>query len=145
MRIRATVGVVLFDSEGRILLMRRRDEDTWGIPGGGVEPGESWADAARRECWEETGWRARLDELLGIYSDPATQVHTYPGGEVRHFLGAVFLATPIERDGTPDGEAVELRWVALAGIDDVPGPVFAPDLPVLRDLLDSTGRRPVID
>lgn len=66
----ATAGVVLEDPHGRMLLMRRRDEDTWGFPGGGLEPGETWAQAALRECREETGWEARITGLLGVYSDP---------------------------------------------------------------------------
>lgn len=52
MRVRAMAGVVLNDGAGRVLLMRRRDDDTWawGIPGGALEPGDSWVDAALREC-----------------------------------------------------------------------------------------------
>lgn len=54
--VRTTSGVILSDTNGRVLLTRRADDDTWGIPGGGVEPGESWREAALRECREETGW-----------------------------------------------------------------------------------------
>jgi ADP-ribose pyrophosphatase YjhB (NUDIX family) len=142
MRIRATAGVVLRNADGQVLLMRRRFEDTWGVPGGGVEPGESWADAALRECYEETGWRARIDGLLGVYSDPATQTHTYPDGSLRHFVGVVFLASAVERDGSPDGEASELRW---ATGEDLPAPLFAPDIPVLHDAFAPDLRRPVIN
>jgi 8-oxo-dGTP diphosphatase len=139
--VRPTAGVVLRDDAGRVLVARRRDEDTWGLPGGGLEPGESWADAAVRECREETGWSARIDGLLGIYSDPSTQVHRYPDGAWRHFVGVVFLATALERVGTPDGEATELLWVTM---DELPAPLFAPDVPVLRDAFDPETRRPVI-
>jgi len=109
--IRATSGVVLRDADGRVLLMRRAHEETWGIPGGGVEPGESWSEAALRECREETGWQARIDSLQGVYSDPFTQVHEYPNGARRQFVGVVFSATALRRVGPGDGEAVELRWV----------------------------------
>lgn len=140
-RLRAVAGMVLADDDGRVLMMRRRGEDTWGFPGGGVEPGESWVAAAERECLEETGWRAQVERLLGVYSDPATQLHTYPNGDVRHFVGVVFLAKPVELLGTPDGEAAELRWVFG---HEVPEPVFGPDVPVLRDLFPVRGA-PVID
>jgi len=139
--LRATSGVILADTSGRILLMRRAQEDTWGIPGGGVEPGESWAEAALRECREETGWKARIDGLLGIYSDPVTQVHRYPGGTLRQFVGVVFMATAVRRVGPVGDEATELRWVTS---DDVPEPHFAPDRPVLRDAFDPRRRPPVI-
>jgi 8-oxo-dGTP diphosphatase len=139
--LRAVAGVVLRDQQSRILLMRRRNEDTWGIPGGGLEPGESWSEAALRECQEETGWVAQIDGLLGVYSDPATQLHRYPSGSLRHFVGVVFLGTPLGRASCGDGEAVELRWVTP---ESLPDPLFAPDIPVIKDALEPGLPRPVI-
>ena len=60
-----------------ILLMRRSDNGHWGLPGGFVELGESVANAARREVVEETGWSVEIGQLIGVYSDPATQVVDY--------------------------------------------------------------------
>lgn len=60
-----------------ILLMRRSDNGHWGLPGGFVELGESVANAARREVAEETGWSVEIGQLIGVYSDPATQVVDY--------------------------------------------------------------------
>ncbi|TCC00174.1 NUDIX domain-containing protein [Micromonospora zingiberis] len=128
--VRAVCGAVIQDTAGRVLLMRRNGEGTWGLPGGGVEPGETWEQATLRECQEETGWQVNLRGLLGVYSDPATQLHRYPSGLLTHFFGVVFLADPRHRVGEPDGEASELGWFAL---DRLPEPVFAPDVPVLRD------------
>lgn len=140
--MRPAAGIVLRNAEGRVLLLRRATEDTWGIPGGGLEAGESWVDAALRECREETGWLARIDGLLGIYSDPDTQVHRYPSGALAHFVGVVFIATAIENSGIRDQEGSALRWVAP---DDLPTPLFAPDVPVLRDYFDETISRPIVD
>ncbi len=128
--VRAVCGVVALDAADRVLLVRRSDDGTWGLPGGGVEPGETWQAAAVRECHEETGWRVHIDGLLGIYSDPATQVHRYPDGRWRHFLGVVFTARALERTSAGDGEALE---VAFFAVDELPEPLFAPDEPVLRD------------
>lgn len=60
-----------------ILLMRRSDNGFWSLPGGFVEIGESVAAAARREVAEETGYSVELGRLVGVYSDPATQVVDY--------------------------------------------------------------------
>ena len=53
MMIRPGVAAVIFDGD-RVLLQRRDDTVRWGLPGGGVEPGESVAGAIVREVREET-------------------------------------------------------------------------------------------
>jgi 8-oxo-dGTP diphosphatase len=135
--IRVTCGVVVQDESGRVLLMCRAGEGTWGLPGGGVEPGETWERAAVRECREETGWDINVHSLLGIYSDPATQMHRRSGGRMVQLVGVVFVGSPLSRTGEPDGEASELGWFDL---DELPQPFFGPDIPVLRHASLSQGR-----
>ena len=61
MRERLTARVLLFDDKDRILLMKGRlpsdpaAPGVWFTVGGGVEPGETFAEAAAREVLEETG------------------------------------------------------------------------------------------
>lgn len=88
------VAVLLQDDAGRLLLVRHRLRG-WELPGGKLEPGESWADAARREVLEETGLRAYL------FADPLD-------------LGEVVIALGFAQ-GTPapaDDLIVEARWFA---------------------------------
>ena len=138
--LRPVCGVVALDGEGRVLLLRRTDDGTWGLPGGGVEAGETWSDAAHRECLEETGWSVRITGVLGVYSDPVTQVHTYPDGTTVQLLGVVLTADAVAQVGPRDGEADE---VAFFPPDALPGRLFPADVPVLEDL--AGGRpRPVV-
>ena len=60
LRVRLAARVVLLDPADRVLLMRYDDDPPngvhWCTPGGGVEAGESYPQAALRELAEETGW-----------------------------------------------------------------------------------------
>ncbi len=57
--------------DGRIVLIRRRDNGLWGLPGGIVDWGENIATAVRRELAEETGLEVtQIRRLVGIYSAP---------------------------------------------------------------------------
>lgn len=131
------VGVVATDSSGDILLVRRADDGTWCLPGGGVAVGETWSTAAVRECLEETGWVVQVDGLLGVYSDPLTQVHRYPDARVVHCFGVVVTGRPVERRRAPGAEAGEIGFFSLS---DLPAPLFPPDQPVLADALTGRGQ-----
>jgi 8-oxo-dGTP pyrophosphatase MutT (NUDIX family) len=51
----------------KILLIQRRDDQTWAMPGGLAEVGESLSQAVERELWEEAGVRGDAIRLLGIF------------------------------------------------------------------------------
>lgn len=59
--------------EGKIVLIRRRNppfKDSFALPGGFVEVGETVEEAVVREAKEETGLDIEIIKLLGVYSDP---------------------------------------------------------------------------
>jgi len=89
------VAVVIFDENERVLLQKRADVGLWGLPSGHVEPGETVAEAAIREIKEETNLRIRLLKLIGVYSEPASQIFHYPNGRIVHFITTCFLAEVI--------------------------------------------------
>ncbi|HEX2863772.1 MAG TPA: NUDIX domain-containing protein, partial [Deinococcales bacterium] len=123
-------GVIARDGQGRILLQQRRDDGTWGLPGGWVGPGESVAQAAAREVLEETGFTVRLDGLQGVYSNPAAHTHTYPNGDRAQFVAVVFTGTITGEGGERDGEATDVGFFAP---DALPSPLFPPDEDILAD------------
>lgn len=53
--------------DGKILLIKRSDNGLWCTPGGQVDVGESLAEAALRELWEETGLRGEIVKFLGVF------------------------------------------------------------------------------
>ena len=90
MVIRPAVSAFILRREG-VLLQKREDNGLWGLPGGGVEPGESVTEAIVREVREETGLEVEPVRLIGVYSSPAHhQIVTYPNGDVIHYVSSSF-------------------------------------------------------
>lgn len=57
--------------DGRIVLIQRRDNGKWALPGGMVDWGEDITTTVRRELVEETGLElVRIRRLVGVYSSP---------------------------------------------------------------------------
>ena len=83
------VSAIVTDEQGGILLILRTDNGYWSIPGGGLNPGESVAEATAREVKEETGIDCQVTGLVGIYSDP-NHVAAYDDGEVRQEFSICF-------------------------------------------------------
>ena len=132
----ATVDVIIERDDQIVLVRRRNPPHGWALPGGFIDPGESVAQAARREAKEETGLDVELTELLGVYSDPRRD----PRGIFT--IGTVFIA---RASGTPVGgdDAAEARFVALDALPpDIPfdHPTIIADY---RRLRAGLGRPPV--
>ena len=64
-----SVSGVIFDDHGRVLLIRRRDNQHWEPPGGVLELNETIPDGLRREIREETGLDIEPDALTGVYKN----------------------------------------------------------------------------
>src|SRR5512138_2877304 len=131
-----TVDIIVESDRGIVLVRRRHPPLGWALPGGFVDPGESVAQAARREAKEETGLDVEVLELLGVYSDPKRD----PRG--LYTVSTVFIG---RAGGRPVGgdDAAEARVFAL---DALP-PDIAFDHPTMiadyRRLRAGQGRPPV--
>jgi len=108
--VRFGCSVIITDAQGRILLQRRTDGDWWGLPAGGMEPGETPTQAAIREVREETGLEVELIRFLGLYTDPELCT-VYPDGNRVQIVGASFVGRIIGGELiTHNEETAELRW-----------------------------------
>src|SRR3954451_16561045 len=86
-----SVTAVVRNDGGELLLIHKTDNNLWALPGGGVDLGESVADAAVRETKEETGFDVEVTGLVVLYTDPG-HVMAYDDGEVRQQFSICFTA-----------------------------------------------------
>ncbi|MEV6553096.1 NUDIX domain-containing protein [Streptomyces sp. NPDC051597] len=112
-------SAVVTDGQGRILLQRRRDNDLWALPGGGMDMNDSLPGAAVREVKEETGLDIEITGLVGTYTDPR-HIIAYSDGEVRRQFNVCFRGRVIGGTLEISDESTELRWVKVAELDALP-------------------------
>jgi 8-oxo-dGTP diphosphatase len=94
--------------DGSVLMVRHEGETAWSEPGGKVDPGESFAEAARRETEEETGVTVSLTGILEVHP----VVHVGPGNRPP-VVSPIVVFTGRYESGTPEGRAGEIaaaRW-----------------------------------
>ncbi|WP_340686484.1 NUDIX domain-containing protein [Amycolatopsis coloradensis] len=116
--IAVAVSAFIQDDEGRILMIRRTDNDLYSIPGGQLELGETLSQAAVREVREETGIECEVTGVVGLYSNP-NHVIAYDDGEVRQEFSICFRA---QRQGGylhTSEESREVLWVEEESLDNL--------------------------
>ena len=134
-----TGGAIIKDSYGRVLLQRRSDYGDWGLPGGGMEAGETIEETMIREVKEETGLTVKQYHLHAIYTGERMK-YTYPDGNKVVFVMFLFnvaadLDGKLAEDGInltyrdPQNESLQLMFksiedIALNDINIVQRPIF---------------------
>jgi ADP-ribose pyrophosphatase YjhB (NUDIX family) len=117
-RLPIGAGVAITDAGQRVLLVQRRADHLWCLPGGHLEFGESFAECARRKCWS-----AEIGRLLGVYSDPSFSLSKRAGRLT-------------EKVGTPDSKTRGIGWFAASDLPDL----WPPDAPIVLDALGPKSR-----
>jgi 8-oxo-dGTP diphosphatase len=106
--VRAAGGVVWRRSDSgpvRVLVVHRPRYDDWSLPKGKADDGESDADCALREVWEETGLTCVLGPEL-----PATR---YRDNKGRDKVVRYWAMEPVSGAFTPNSEIDEIRWLPV--------------------------------
>ncbi|MEU5260206.1 NUDIX domain-containing protein [Amycolatopsis sp. NPDC021455] len=116
--IAVAVSAFIQDDEGRILMIRRTDNDLYSIPGGQLELGETLAEATVREVREETGIECQVTGIIGLYSDPK-HVIAYDDGEVRQEFSICFRAIASGGNLHTSSESKEAFWIDPSKLKDL--------------------------
>ncbi|MBW4884545.1 Phosphatase NudJ [Bacillus paralicheniformis] len=107
---RVDVVYSFVEENGNILMVKNKKNQSWTLPGGKVEAGESLTEAAAREMKEETGYGIQPLDILAINE-------AIIGGELVYFI--VFRARITDRPDaiTFDENIVEAKWMPLHEAD----------------------------
>jgi 8-oxo-dGTP pyrophosphatase MutT (NUDIX family) len=114
------VSVALFSDDGRLLLGRRMDAPRWTMIGGAMDPGETPAEAAIREAFEETSLVVELTQLVGVYGGADFRLR-YPNGDEIESVAILFEGRVIGGQLAPDGvEISELTYFTREQAERLP-------------------------
>jgi 8-oxo-dGTP pyrophosphatase MutT (NUDIX family) len=103
-----SVGAIIRDEAGRILLARNRDTGGWMLPGGAIDPGEGPREAVIREAREETGLQVEPVQIAGVVGPWSIR---YPNGDQVEYTGTMFLCRVVGGHlEAVDGEADGFGW-----------------------------------
>ncbi|MBK8618940.1 MAG: NUDIX domain-containing protein [Anaerolineales bacterium] len=119
-KIRVGCSAAIFDAKReKVLLTQRTDNGRWCLPGGGMESGESAAEACEREVWEETGLKVRVTRLIGVYSNP-DQLVIYADGNKAFFVVLSFEAEILEGELQLSDETTAFGYYSLQEMEFMP-------------------------
>ncbi|MEU4115741.1 NUDIX domain-containing protein [Kitasatospora sp. NPDC028055] len=109
-----SVAGAVVREDGRVLAIRRADNGTWEPPGGVLELTESVEDGVRREVYEETGIKVRVERLTGVYKNVS-----------RGIVALVFRCRPETGAERLSDESVEVDWLTPAEVSDRMAEVYS--------------------
>jgi 8-oxo-dGTP diphosphatase len=112
----------LFDTNGRLLLVRKRNTHAFMLPGGKAEPGEAPLAALIRELGEELNLSLPEGDLSYL-----GEFHTVAANEADTWINASLFKAELPHPVSPAAELEELRW--LAATDPLPATLA----PLLRE------------
>lgn len=126
-------NVIVLDSNHRLLLQLRQDNNCWGLPGGALEPGETLEQAAKRELYEETGLKAKSLNLFNIFSGEAFY-YQYPHGDEVYNVITSYICTDYE--GELKIEVEEVKELQFFDVKQLPERISPPELPIIRKFIE---------
>ena len=109
--VRVSSSAVILADERYVLLQKRTDNEFWGLPGGGMEPGESPQSCVQREVHEETGLQVNITCPIRTYTDMEDfTIMRYPNGDLIQYINFLFLCVKIDGVLSLCDETMDLRY-----------------------------------
>ena len=149
--MRNGVGVIVLNNENKVFVGKRKDNpvDRWQMPQGGVDIGESYLSAMKRELYEETSIKSIeiLKEINGFfeYELPKNLVGIIWKGKFRGQKQKWFITRFIGNENeinlqTENQEFIEWKWIIPdelpRSIVDFKKKMYVELLEILKDFID---------
>jgi len=127
-------AILVLDAQNRLLMLKRSDSGSWGIPGGATEPGEVVENAARRETLEEAGIEITDMSLFGVFSGPELY-YRYPNGDEVYNITIMYVSQDWRGEIKLNGEHTGWGWFAA---DEIPENLSPPIKPIIEQFKRTT-------
>lgn len=126
----------------QILLQLRKDFNMWGLPGGGIELGETYEECAANELLQETSYLASKTklQLFHVYAGPK-HITKYPNGDITFHTTVAYLVREDDciklEKSYDDTETHKIDWFNISEIISMcdAEKIFANNIPILRDVV----------
>jgi 8-oxo-dGTP diphosphatase len=120
------VGIQVIIRKGDAILLGQRKKpygrDTWGLPGGHLEFGESFEAAAAREVGEETSLTVKSTHILGVINDPSLPYS--------HHIQIGMVATDWTGEVNNSEPHLCHEW-KFCPLENLPHPLFSSSAPLI--------------
>ncbi|MES2803443.1 MAG: NUDIX domain-containing protein [Bdellovibrionota bacterium] len=114
-KLSPAADVFVLNSENKVLLVKRTDNGFWCLPGGKQDLGETSAECAARECFEESGYKVKVTGLLGVYSSQCYEYKNYPWTD-DEFCHVCYRGEITGGEPTLSSETSEVGWFSESEI-----------------------------
>ncbi|MBB4826639.1 8-oxo-dGTP pyrophosphatase MutT (NUDIX family) [Sporosarcina luteola] len=111
-------AIIVLNKDQEILLQLRSDTHDWGIPGGGMELGDSFEETAQKELFEETGLLCDQFEILGLASGREFY-YKFPHGDEIYNATVIFKAKDVSGELHKDDEGLDLAYFPLDSLSNL--------------------------
>lgn len=126
-------NVIILDVKNRILLHHRRDNDSWGLPGGIINIGEKLEDTAIREVEEEVGLVCKDLKLFNVYSGKKLY-YKYPNGDEVYNVTTTYICR--NYSGKIKVDKSEGKEAMFFYVEHIPNKISKPVKIIIDDFTD---------
>lgn len=112
------VRAVVFNPEGKILLVQEKVDNCWTLPGGWADVGYTPKQIAEKECFEESGLEVKANRLLAVLDKTAQQMPP----QFEYVYKLFIWCDPLHLRIEPGSETLDVNWFSENNLPELSKP-----------------------